>query len=49
MCAWMGRNFLKLNDDKVEVLLIGSSRQLKKISTPDVKVDRAMLNLHQQL
>ena len=33
ICTWIGRNFLRLNNDKTEVLLIGSSRQLK-ISMP---------------
>ena len=31
--AWMRSNFLKLNDAKTEVLLIGSRQQLKKISS----------------
>ena len=29
--AWMGSNFLKLNDDKTEVIIFGSAQQLKKI------------------
>ena len=43
ICAWMGRNFLKINDAKTEVLLIGSSSQLKKISILGVKVRRALI------
>ena len=39
----MGRNFLKLNDDKTGVLLMSSSHQLKKISMPAVMVGHAMV------
>ena len=41
--AWMGRNFLRLDDDKTEVLLISSSRNLRKISMPGERVDHAMI------
>ena len=34
----MNRNFLKLNEDKTEFLLIGSRQQLAKISVPHVTV-----------
>jgi hypothetical protein len=36
--AWMASNFLKLNDDKTEFLIIGSSNQLKKVTTTGLKV-----------
>ena len=29
--AWVNSNFLKLNDDKTEVIMFGSALQLKKI------------------
>ena len=37
--TWMRSNFLKLNDGKTEVLLIGSRQQLSKIALPGVTVD----------
>jgi len=30
--SWMAKNFLKLNDDKTEFLILGTHRQLKKLS-----------------
>ena len=36
--TWMRSNFLKLNDGKTEVLLIGSRQQLSKITLPGVTV-----------
>ena len=32
--TWMRRNFMKLNDDKAEVLLAGSRQQLSNIALP---------------
>ncbi|XP_033104513.1 uncharacterized protein LOC117107087 [Anneissia japonica] len=31
LCRWMKQNFLKLNDEKTEYILIGSRRQLEKL------------------
>ena len=39
----MRRNFLKLNDDKTEVLLIGSRQQLSKIALPGVTVGESLI------
>ena len=36
--TWMRRNLLKLNDDKTEVLLIGSRKELSKKALPGVTV-----------
>ena len=41
--TWMRRNFLKLNDDKTEVLLIGSRQQLSKIALPGVTVCESLI------
>ena len=41
--TWMRRSFLKLNDDKTEVLLIGSRRQLSKIALPGVTVGESLI------
>ena len=41
--TWMRRNFLKLNDDKTEVLLIGSRQQLSKIALPGVTVGESSI------
>ena len=35
---WMRDNFLKLNDDKTEFMIIGSPQQLTKISIPFIKI-----------
>ena len=35
---WMKDNFLKLNDDKTEFLLLGSPNQLSKIDIPFIKI-----------
>ena len=39
----MRGNFLKLNDSKTEVLLVGSRRQLKKISLSGVMVGDSLI------
>ena len=36
--AWMRDNFLKLNDEKTEFMLFGSSSQLAKISVPHITI-----------
>ena len=41
--TWKRRNFLKLNDDKAEVLLIGSRQQLSKIALPGVTVGESLI------
>ena len=41
--TWMRSNFLKLNDDKTEVLLIGSRQQLSKIALPGVTVGESLI------
>ena len=41
--TWMRRNFRKLNDDKTEVLLIGSRQQLSKIALPGVTVGESLI------
>jgi hypothetical protein len=35
---WMNCNFLKLNDDKTEFMLIGSKQQLNKVSIDHIKI-----------
>jgi hypothetical protein len=39
--SWMAQNFLRLNDDKTEVLVIGTYQQLNKVSIPSVKIGEA--------
>ena len=41
--TWMRRNFLKLNDDNTDVLLIGSRQQLSKIALPGVTVGESLI------
>ena len=41
--TWMRRYFLKLNDDKTEVLLIGLRQQLSKIALPGVTVGESAI------
>ena len=41
--TWMRRNFLKLNDDKTDVLLIGSRQQLSKIALHGVTVGESLI------
>ena len=41
--TWMRRNFLKLNDDKMEMLLIGSRQQLSMVALPDVTVGESLI------
>ena len=41
--TWMRSNFLKLNDGKTEVLLIGSRQQLSKIALPGVTVGESLI------
>ena len=36
--TWMNVNLLKPNDDKIEVLIIGSKRQLEKVSTQHILI-----------
>jgi len=41
--SWMNSNLLKLNDDKTEVLIIGSKQQLKKVSIPSLTIGDASI------
>ena len=41
--TWLWRKFLKLNDDKTEMLLIGSRQQLSKIALPGVNVGESLI------
>ena len=36
--SWMRQNFLKLNDEKTEVLLFGSRQQLSKVCLPFITI-----------
>ncbi len=40
---WMSENFLCLNNDKTEVLLIGSSNQLRKAGSIILNLDGSVL------
>lgn len=40
---WMVKNFLKLNDDKTDIMLFGSSHQLKKVSLVSVPIGEAAI------
>jgi hypothetical protein len=41
--AWMACNFLKLNDNKTEFMLIGSQQQLAKIPLPKVTIGESII------
>jgi len=36
--TWMAQNFLKLNDDKTEFLILGAPKQLKKVPKPTLQI-----------
>jgi hypothetical protein len=36
--TWMAKNFLKLNDDKTEFLVLGAPSQLKKVNVPNLQI-----------
>jgi hypothetical protein len=38
LCIWMAENMLKLNDDKTEVIVIGSKHNLNKFQIPGLVV-----------
>ena len=42
---WMAQNFLKLNDDKTEVLLIGTKQQCEKASLQDLAIGQSMITV----
>ena len=44
IAAWMGSNFLKLNGDKSEYLILGSAKNLNKLNVPSVYIDQASVN-----
>ena len=41
--AWMQDNFLKLNDDKTEFMIIGSRQQLSKVSIPNITIGDSVI------
>ncbi|GFS08264.1 reverse transcriptase-like protein [Elysia marginata] len=45
--AWMNRNKLKLNDDKTEMLLMKSSRQI--INTPSVSINHTIIDMAEKV
>ncbi len=46
---WMSENFLCLNNDKTEVLLIGSSNQLRKAGSINLNLDGSVLESQSKL
>ena len=42
---WMRANFLKLNDDKTEIMLFGSFHQLKKVIIDNIPIGKVSINL----
>ena len=42
---WMTDNFLSLNEDKTEILLIGSQNSHKKLSIPSIEIGSGLVNL----
>ena len=42
--VWMRENFLKLNDDKTEVLVFGSRQQLAKVTIPGVRIGDSLIS-----
>ena len=40
---WMARNFLKLNDDKTDMMLFGSVKQLEKFPLREVPIGTAVI------
>ena len=43
--AWMSSNFLKLNDDKTEVIIFGSAQQLTKIELHVVHIGDSLITV----
>jgi hypothetical protein len=41
---WMAKNFLKLNDDKTEFLILGTCHQLKHLSLPTLHIGGSQIN-----
>lgn len=39
--AWMSDNYLKLNDDKTEFIVLGSNYQINKVNIPHIRVGNA--------
>ena len=39
VCSWMINDKLMLNDDKTEFLVIGTSKQLSKVSVSSIRVE----------
>ena len=42
---WMRAKFLKLNDDKTEIMLFGSFHQLKKVTIDSISIGEVSINL----
>ena len=45
ICQWMRANSLKLNDDKTEIVLLGSFHQLKKVTIDSISIREVSINL----
>ena len=43
--AWMRSNFLKLNDDKTEVIIFGSVQQLKKTELHAIHIGDSLITV----
>ena len=43
--AWTSSNFLKLNDDKTEVIIFGSAQQLMKIELHAVHIGDSLITV----
>ena len=43
--AWVSSNFLKLNDDKTEVIIFGSAQQLRKIELHAVHIGDSLITV----
>ena len=43
ICIWMRNHFLKLNDNKTEMLVVGSRKQLSKVHISDVAVGNVVI------
>ncbi len=44
--VWMQENFLKLNDHKTEFLILGSRKQLSKVTIPHINIGDSKVTAH---